>query len=512
MARTRNRKAASAARKASSVISNQLPWRQVVNPNPPMALLDEAQIERIHQTSMRILEELGMELMSPEGLAVFQRAGADVDHATMTVRLDRGLVEQALRTAPSRFTLAARNPERSLEIGGANQVYTLVAGPPNVHDRERGRRAGNHADYCDFIRLAQSFNAIHMIGNQVCAPVELPANSRHLDTYLANLRYSDRAFHLSAIGRGRTLDGLKMTALGHGLSLEQFSSVPAVMTIISVNSPRRFDGAMTEGLMTMAEFGQPATVTPFTLMGAMCPVTLAAALAQQNAEALFGITLTQLVNPGVPVVYGAFTSNVDMRSGAPAFGTPENTQANVAAGQLARRYGLPYRTTNGNASNTVDAQAAYETCMALWGAVLGHANVVYHAAGWLEGGLTASFEKLVLDVELLQNMMAFLTPIEVDEDTLGFEAIAGVPTGGHFFGEPHTMARYETAFYQPLLSDWRNFEQWQEAGAEDATQRATRIWKEALEVYREPPMDPAIREALDDYVTLRRREIGSDEP
>jgi trimethylamine--corrinoid protein Co-methyltransferase len=477
-----------------------------------MALFDEDQLERIHLTSMRILEELGIELMSPRALALFEASGADVDHSTMTVRVDRGMVEAALATAPSRFRLAARNPERDLEIGGAYQVYTLVAGPPNVHDRERGRRAGNYADYCDFVRLAHAFNAIHMIGNQVCAPMELSANSRHLDTYLANLCYSDRAFHLTAIGRGRVMDGVHMTALGHGLTLDQMRTHPAVMTIISVNSPRRFDAAMADGLMAMAEYGQPVTVTPFTLMGAMCPVTLPAALAQQNAEALFGIILAQLVNPGVPVLYGAFTSNVDMRSGAPAFGTPENTQANVASGQLARRYGLPYRTSNSNASNAVDAQAAYETGMALWGAVLGHANVIYHAAGWLEGGLTASFEKFVLDVELLQHMMAFLTPVAIDDDSLGFDAIAGVSSGGHFFGEPHTMARYETAFYQPLLSDWRNYEQWQEAGAEDATERATRIWKEALRVYREPPMDSAIREALNDYVARRRREIGTDEP
>ena len=264
--------------------------------------------------------------------------------------------------------------------------------------------------------------------------------------------------------------------------------------------------------MAMAEHGQPVTVTPFTLMGAMTPVTLPAALVQQNAEALFGVVLTQLVRPGAPVMYGAFTSNVDMRSGAPAFGTPENTKANIIAGQLARRYRLPYRTSNANASNAVDLQAAYETCMATWGAVLGGGNLIYHAAGWLEGGLTASYEKLILDVEILQNMMEILRPIDFSEEELGFEAIKSVPAGGHFFGAEHTMARYETAFYRPLLSDWTNYGGWQAAGAHDALERATSLWQKALAEYEEPAMDPGIREALDAYVARRREAIGAGDP
>ena len=241
--------------------------------------------------------------------------------------------------------LTPRNPENALTLGGDHINFTLVAGPPNVHDFERGRRAGNYDDYCDFTRLAQHFNAIHMLGNQVCAPMELPANTRHLDTYFANATLSDKCFNVSAIGRGRALDGVNMTALARGISLDEISVDPGAATVISVNSPRRFDEAMAEGMMTMAEYGQTAIVTPFTLMGAMSPVTLAGALAQQNAEALFGVTLTQIVRPGALVMYGAFTSNVDMRSGAPAFGTPENAKANIASGQLARRYDLPYRTT-----------------------------------------------------------------------------------------------------------------------------------------------------------------------
>jgi trimethylamine--corrinoid protein Co-methyltransferase len=247
-------------------------------------------------------------------------------------------------------------------------------------------------------------------------------------------------------------------------------------------------------------------------MGAMAPVSLAAALAQQNAEALFGVVLAQAIRPGTPVMYGAFTSNVDMRSGAPAFGTPENAKANVASGQLARRYRLPYRTSNASASNAADAQGAYETEMALWGAVLGHANLVYHAAGWQEGGLTASYEKLILDVEMLQMMIEFLKPPVVNEAELGFDAIARVPTGGHFFGDAHTMDRYEQAFYQPLVSNWQNYESWKLGGAKDATQRATEVWKRALQEYEQPPLDPGIRDALNDYVQRRRTGIGGGEP
>jgi trimethylamine---corrinoid protein Co-methyltransferase len=490
----------------------QLPWTEVNNPYPPMEMLSADQLEAIHLTSLRILEELGMEVMSARAVAVLKAAGAEVDAATRTVRVDRGLLETALKTAPTSFALTPRNTDRRVVLGANRIHFGLVAGPPNVHDFERGRRPGNYQDYCDFIRLAQYFNAIHLIGNQVCAPIELPANSRHLDTYRANLCYSDKAFHCTAIGAGRALDGIRMMAISRGIDLQQIAASPGVITIISVNSPRRFDEAMSDGLMAMAEHGQPVVITPFTLMGAMAPVSLAAALAQQNAEALFGVVLAQAVRPGTPVMYGAFTSNVDMRSGAPAFGTPENAKANIASGQLARRYGLPYRTSNASASNAADAQGAYETEMSLWGAILGHGNLVYHAAGWQEGGLTASFEKLVLDVEMLQMMMVFLKPIVVNEQELGFDAIKGVATGGHFFGEPHTMERYEHAFYRPLVSNWQNYENWQLSGGKDATQRATDIWKLALKEYEQPAMDPAIQEALDAYVAQRRAEIGSGEP
>ncbi|WP_256750144.1 trimethylamine methyltransferase family protein [Mesorhizobium sp. Mes31] len=488
----------------------QLPWQHVENPYPPMQLLDEERMQRLHDTSMRILSELGIRVMSERVMDLFAAAGAIVDRENKTIRIDESLVTEALRKVPSSFTLTSRNPDKQVHLGGNSLVFGLVAGPPNVHDRINGRRQGNLADYQNFIRLAHHFNAIHIIGNQVVAPMELPANSRHLDTYYANLTLSDLSFHCTAIGRARAMDGINMMAIARGISVEEMRASPGVTTIISINSPRLFDDAMAEGLIAMAEHGQPVTVTPFTLMGAMTPVTLAAALCQQNAEALFGVVLTQLVNPGTPVMYGAFTSNVDMKSGAPAFGTPENAKANIIAGQLARRYHLPYRTSNANASNVVDLQAAYETEMATWGAVLGGANLIYHAVGWLEGGLTASYEKLVLDVEILQNMMEFLRPLPFQEDDLGFEAIKSVPAGGHFFGAEHTMSRYTTAFYQPMLSNWQNHGAWQEAGGKDALERATELWQQALHDYEEPVMDVAVREELDAYVAHRREEITAN--
>jgi len=495
------------ARRRAAGGLNQLPWRQVSNPYPPLEILSADQLEAIHNASMRILEEMGIEVMSDEARRLLRAKGARVDDAAQVVRLDRGLVAELVAKAPASFTLTPRNPDHVLTIGGNAISFGLVAGPPNVHDRVRGRRAGNYRDYCDLVRLAQSFNIIHLIGNQVVAPVELDAETRHLDCYLANVTWADKVYHCTSIGRQRALDGIDMMAISRGITREQMADSPGVTTIISVNSPRRLDGAMCDGLMAMAECGQSVCITPFTLMGAMTPVTLAGGLAQQNAEALAGICLVQAVRPGCPTIYGAFTSNVDMRSGAPAFGTPENVKATLAAGQLARRYGLPYRSSNANASNAADAQATYESAASIWAGAMGHSNLLYHGAGWLEGGLTASFEKVVLDAEMLQEMAESLVPIQVDEASLALEAIAGVPPGGHFFGAPHTMERYETAFYAPMLSDWRNYESWEEDGAKDATERATAIWQSLLESYQAPPMDPAVSEALQAFVARRKEEL-----
>lgn len=508
--RSASRRSKGKGRRTRSAGFAQPPWQRVESHIPPAELYSADQIEAIHETAMRIAEELGIELMSAEARELFRAAGAEVDDASGTVRIDRALLLELVSHAPRQFQLVPRNPDRTLEIGGQSVVSTLVAGPPAVHDCVSGRRASNLPDYENLVRLAHALNPVHMLGNQVSAPIELPPETRHLDCYRANLTLTDKSFHCTAIGRGRARDGIAMAAIAKGLPLEAMQAEPAVSTIISVNSPRRFDDAMAEGLMEMARHGQAVAVTPFTLMGAMTPVTLPAALSQQTAEALFGIALAQLVRRGTPVMYGAFTSNVDMKTGAPAFGTPENAKANIASGQLARRYGLPYRATPSNASNAADAQAVWETMMSLWGCVMGGCNMLYHGAGWLEGGLCASYEKVILDAEMLAHIFAFLAPDVVDEATLGFDALARVPTGGHFFGDPHTLERYETAFYAPMLSDWRNHETWESDGARTATERATAAWQQLLADYEEPSLPPDRAEALEAYIAARREEIARD--
>jgi len=477
----------------------------------PIEPLDPEQLELIHNASLQILEEQGIEVLGDLALQQFREAGAEVSDAG-TVRLDRELVMLSIETAPSEFEIQTKNPDRAIHCGGSVINFGLVSGPPNVHDCIAGRRAGNLADYQKLIQLGQYFDVIDFIGTQSVATTDLPANNRHLDTILCNLTLGDKPFSAIGIGGGRSRDAAVMCAIARGLAIEDLPAHPSVMTNININSPRKLDDSMAYGAMQMAMLGQATVVTPFTLMGAMTPATMAAALAQQNAEALLGLSLLQMTRPGAPVVYGGFTSNVDMRSGSPAFGTPENSIANMAGGQFARRYGLPYRTSACNASNAVDGQAVWETQMALWGAVMGYGNIIYHAAGWLEGGLVSSFEKIVMDCEMLQHMRYMMQPIIVDESTLGLSAMEEVGPGGHFFGCAHTMERYKTAFYQPFLSDWQNNENWQIAGAKTATERATAIWQQALNEYQAPQQDPAVIEELQAYVAKRKEELGKKEP
>ena len=510
-ARSRTRDARKAVQAAGAAIL-QGSVQTLDNPYSPLSPLTDEQIELIHDASVTVLEDLGIEVTSRQVRERFRSCGATVDDESGVVRVERQLVTALVAQAPARFMLTPRNRSNKLLIGGNRVNFGLVSGPPNVHDCVNGRRPGNFEDYQNLIRLGQAFNVINFFGNQAIAPVDLPAGSRHLDTYRANLLLSDKVFSAVPIGRGRVQDAVEMTALARGKSVEELKADPSLFGNININSPRKLDDAMSDAALALAEHGQAVIVTPFTLLGAMAPVTLAAGLVQQNAEALFGIAMIQLFHPGTPVVYGGFTSNVDMRSGAPAFGTPENAKANLAGGQLARRYGLPYRTSGCNASNLADAQAVYETQMSLWCGILGYGNLIYHAAGWLEGGLVASFEKLVIDVEMLQNLVATMSPIEVGSEELGLDAIRDVAPGGHFFGTAHTMDRYETAFYVPLLSDWQNNENWLNAGGKDTTQRATELWQNTLERFEAPTLGPDRLESINEYVTKRRSAIGHGEP
>jgi len=396
----------------------------------------------------------------------------------------------------------------SIVLGGNHLVFGAVGGPAFVTDLDRGRRPGNFADFRDYVTVIGALDIVQQEGGGPLEPTDLPVSTRHLDMYQALATLLDKSWQ--SLGAGRTVvdDAIEVHCLIRGIDRDALARSPSVMTIINSNSPLRLDGPMSDGLIEMAVHGQPVVATPFTLAGAMTPVSLAGALAQQNAEALFMVALAQIARPGAPMVYGGFTSNVDMRTGSPAFGTPEYVKAAFATGQLARRYRLPWRSSNATASSVVDAQAAYESEMSVWGSILGGVNLLYQGAGWLEGGLTASFEKLIVDAEILQMMAEVLVPFPVDEASLAVDAIAEVGAGGHFFGSAHTLERYETAFYRPLLSDWRNFETWQDDGARTATERANGIWKQLLAESVEPPMDPAIREALDAFVVRRKREIA----
>jgi trimethylamine--corrinoid protein Co-methyltransferase len=376
-------------------------------------------------------------------------------------------------------------------------------------DLDRGRRDGTLEDMQNFLRLCQSLNVIQQESGGPLEPMDMPAATRHLDLYLSQITLLDKSWNLNTLGTERTMDGIHMAALMMGWSLDDLARHPTMMGVINTNSPRQLDDPMSQGLIALAEHGQVAIVTPFTLAGAMAPVTLAGALVLQHAEAIFGIVLTQIVRPGVPVMYGGFTSNVDMKTGAPAFGTPEYVKAAQASGQLARRIGVPFRSSNVTAANAVDAQAAYESQMSLWGCLMGGAHLVIHSAGWMHGGLTASYEKLILDAEMLGMMQAYFTPIPVTDEALSLDAIAEAGVGGHFFGTQQTMAQYETAFHAPMLSNWDNYPTWVERGREEAPARANRIWKELLAQYEEPALDPGTREALEAFVARRKAEGGA---
>jgi trimethylamine---corrinoid protein Co-methyltransferase len=485
------------------------PLPRLTNHFPPLEILSAEQVERILIAAFRILEEAGLEIRSSAARAVYRSAGALVDDETQLVRLGRDIVEAHLAHAPERFVLHARDPARHLHVGGSVVNFGPVHGAPNISDREGGRRYGDIEGFRNILRLTHTLGILHWQGGIVVEPVDVPVATRHLATYQAHIECADIVWAARGVGGVQAEDALAMSAIEHGCTIEQLASRPTLMTVTNVNSPRRVDAEILDNIMVMARHGQCVVITPFTLMGAMAPVTLAGALVQQTAEAMGIVALCQMLRPGTPCVMGGFTSNVDMRTGSPAFGTPEYVNAIMASAQIGRRLKLPVRTSAVNASPVVDAQSTYETAFSLQAAILSHSHLINHAAGWLEGGLSASLEKIIVDAELLRNWAEILRPVNFSDDDLAVDAIKGVAAGGHFFGESHTLARYESAFYRPLLSDWSNFESWTEAGARNATERATLIWKKTLADYVPPPLDPAIKEAIDAYVARRSGELGA---
>ena len=483
-------------------------YRHLRNPFEPMKVFSDDEVASIHNAALSILENMGWRVLHAEARRVYARAGATVDEATQMVRLDRGMVTAAIATTPKQLTLHAKDPARSMSLSDRHVVFAPTSGPPNIMDVKGGRRAGTFEDFCNILKLTQSFEVMHLLGGSV-EPQDVPVEVRHLETTRAMLTLTDKIPLIYARGTGQNRDNFAMIKIAYGLSDEEFRSRAYTLTVINTNSPLQLDIPMAGGILDYAAEGQPLIITPFTLAGAMAPVTIAGALTLAHAEALACITLAQIVRAGAPIIYGSFTSNVDMKSGSPAFGTPEYVKSSFGAGQLARFLGLPWRSSNATASNAPDAQAAYESQMSLWGALMGGCNLVLHAAGWLESGLTTSYEKFILDVEMLQMFAETFQPVGATTADLALDAVAEVGPSGHFFGCAHTMERYRTAFYAPLVSDWSNYGQWTEAGSRTATERATTIWQETLARYVPPVRDPAVVEALDAFVAKRTAEGGA---
>ena len=482
--------------------------RNLRNPFTPQRVFSDDQVQALHDNALRVLQELGIKVLLPEAREIYRQAGALVDDATGMVRIGPEIIAEALKTAPQDFTIRGGNADTDVYFGPGALVFLSGAGCPNTTDLIRGRRPGSMRDFKELCRISAGYDVMHL-QNAVVEPQDIAPPVRHYATMRHQLLTSPKIPFVFSRGTAQVEDSFEMIRIWRGLDDATFRAEPRTKTVINTNSPRQLDRPMAQGIIDFARWGQVVVVTPFCLLGAMAPVTVAGALSLQHAEALAGIALDQLVNPGAPVMYGNFASNVDMKSGAPAFGTPEHLKATLGSGQLARHIGLPWRSAAGCAANTNDAQAAHETELSCWAAVLAGANMIIHSAGWLEGGLTHSYEKLVTDMEMIQIFAELCGPTVVDEAEMAFAAIAEVQPGGHFFGAAHTMERFHTAFYEPRSWDLSNFGQWSEAGGLTADQRATAIWQARLGDHTDPPHDPDRLATLDAFIARRTAEGGA---
>ena len=497
------------AQRRGKAAFEQAPWHQPVNTDRPTEPLTEEGVAAIHDGAMRILEEIGITFLNDEALDLLRAAGCTIDG--QTARMGRDFVMEMLGHAPSSFTITPRNPARQVTIGDRHMAFVNVSSPPNYWDMETGKVPGNRAQCADLLKLSQAFNCIHVVGGYPVEPVDIHPAVRHLDVLHDKLTLTDKVAHAYSLGPERVEDVMEMVRIAGGLSHEAFAARPHMYTNINSTSPLKHDKPMMDGWIRCVRRGQAVIVTPFTLAGAMAPVTLAGAVAQSLAEGLSAIALAQYIRPGAPCGLGTFTSNVDRKTGAPAFGTPEYMRATQMAGQMARFYGLPLRASGSCAANVPDGQAMWETSNALWASVQGGANMVYHAAGWLEGGLIASPEKFVMDCEILSQIHRYFAPAisATDPESVAVEAIREVGPEGHFFGIQHTHDRYTDAFYQPFLSDWKNYEGWELEGGVWTVERAHRLFKEIVAGFEPPPMDAAIAEELADFVARRKAEGGA---
>ncbi len=450
-------------------LPEQRPFKQPRMKYAPTKVLSDDEIESIHLASLRILSDYGMDFLDADARNLLQKAGAKI--TDNRVRFDPEMVLETIKTCPSEFKLHSRNPDHTLNIGGDWMAFGSVGSTPNFIGFDGVRHPGTRKDYQDLLKLTQVFNVIHFLGGYPVEPIDLHASIRHIETSFDALTMTDKVLHCYSLGRQRNQDVLEMTRIARQVSHETLENEPSVFSVINSSSPLRLDTPMLQGIMEFSSRNQLIVMTPFTLAGAMAPITLAGALSQQNAEALAGMTFTQLVRPGAPVAYGGFTSNVC-------------------------------------AANALDAQAAYESVFSLWGAIQGGVNFLMHGAGWMEGGLHSSLEKFVLDADLLGMVSAYLDPIVVDEATLAYEAIGEVGPGGHYFGVQHTQDRFRDAFHKPMISDWRNYESWQEGGSPTAVTKTTELAHKWLDSYETPTIDAAALEELQEFRARRLAEGG----
>ena len=473
---------------------------------PTYDIMGEESLCRIEAACDRILAEVGLDIRDDdECLALFRRAGAKVDG--VRVRFEPGHLREILKTAPHRFTQHARNPARSVEIGGNSVVFSPAYGSPFVMDLDRGRRYGTLEDFQNFIKLAYACPWLHHSGGTVCEPTDVPVNKRHLDMVYAHIRYSDKAFMGSITSEERAEDSIAMSRLLFGADFVDRNCV--ILGNVNVNSPLLWDGTMTKSARAYARANQAAVIVPFILGGAMGPVTNAGAIAQAHAETMVGCAITQLERPGAPVIYGNFLSSMSLRSGSPTFGTAEPAIGSMVIGQLARRLGLPLRCAGSfTTSKLPDGQAMQESVMSMLSAVHCGANFILHSAGFLDGLLSMSYEKFMMDADFCGALHSYLAGVVVDDNTLAIDAFKEVGPGSHFLGCAHTMANYTTAFYDSSLSDDTPFETWSEAGRTDSAVRANRRWKQSLSEYQAPAIDPGVDESIRDYVERKKAATG----
>jgi trimethylamine--corrinoid protein Co-methyltransferase len=478
----------------------------IVRNIPTYDVLSEENLLRIEATADRILAEVGIEFRD-DAVALDHWRGAGADVQGLLVKFPPGMLREILKSAPAEFTQHARNPDHSVRIGGRNVVFSPAYGSPFVMDLDRGRRFGTIDDFRNFIMLAQSSPHFHHSGGTICEPTDVAVNKRHLDMVQAHITLSDRPFMGSVTAESRAEDSIDMARLVFGNDFTDQNCV--ILGNVNVNSPLVWDGTMTNSLRAYARVNQAAVIVPFILGGAMGPVTNAGAIAQSLAETMAGCALTQLERKGAPVIFGNFLSSMSLRSGSPTFGTPEPAIGSMVIGQLARRLNLPLRCSgNFTTSKLPDAQAMTEGTMSMLAAIHCGANFILHSAGFLDGLLSMSYEKFMLDADLCGALHTYLDGVTIDDNALALDAFKEVGPGNHFFGCAHTMANYEAAFWDSDLADNEPFEKWEAAGSTDAATRANRLWKKRLAEFEAPPLDVAISDSLDEYVTRKKLAVA----